>query len=115
MILIILTVECTIGCRSGFNSCNISRNNKRTDVFLFNKKMWNSRHSKVKKGTKLQNIKALWLEVFLSGASLDELGGNDERKSWYGCSVTAEKIKEKKEFEITASTSPWLVFKRQAL
>ena len=79
------------------------------------KKVWNSRHSKVKKGTKLQNIKALWLEVFLSGASLDELGRNDERKSWYGCSVTAEKIEEKKEFEITASTSPWLVFKRQAL
>ena len=70
------------------------------------KKVWNSRHSKVKKGTKLQNIKALWLEVFLSGASLDELGRNDERKSWYGCSVTAEKIEEKKEFEITASTSP---------
>ena len=70
------------------------------------KKVWNSRHSKVKKGTKLQSIKALWLEVFLSGASLDELGRNDERKSWYDCSATAEKIEEKKEFEITASTSP---------
>ena len=68
--------------------------------------MWNSRHSKVKKGTKLQNIKALWLEVFLSGASLDELGRNDEGKSWYGCSVTAEKTEEKREFEITAPTSP---------
>ena len=36
-------------------------------------------------------------------------GKNAQRKSWYCCSVLTEKIKGKKEFEISASTSPELV------